>query len=153
MAEKKVSRREFLKGTGVLLAGAALGSTGMLEGCFGVPGKTSSPPTTITQLPGVIYSTDVFRANRIPPGQTETSQWPYLQADGIPSINLDTWTFTISGEVESQITLSYSEFIALGSKKVFSDIHCVTRWTRLNNLWEGYGAQTVTKMVKLKSDA
>ncbi|RJO62476.1 MAG: twin-arginine translocation signal domain-containing protein [Dehalococcoidia bacterium] len=153
MPQKRVSRREFLRGTGVLLAAAAAGSPGLLEGCFGVPGRTSSPPTSVTQLPGIIYSPDTLRANRIPPGQTETSAWPQLQASGVPTINLDDWIFTISGEVEKEVILSYGEFTALLSEKVFSDIHCVTRWTRLNNLWEGFGAQTVTNLVKLKTDA
>jgi DMSO/TMAO reductase YedYZ molybdopterin-dependent catalytic subunit len=51
------------------------------------------------------------------------------------------------------VVLSYIEFTALQSEKVFLDIHCVTRWTRLNNLWEGFRAQTVTGRVKLKPDA
>ena len=153
MLPKRVSRRQFLQGTGLLLAGAALGSTGMLESCFGIPGKTSSAPPTITQLPGIIYSPDTLRTNRIPPGQTETSAWPQVQGGSTPSINPADWTFTISGEVENPVTLSYGEFTALASEKVFSDIHCVTRWTRLNNLWEGFGAQTVTNLVKLKSTA
>lgn len=125
----------------------------MLEGCCSVPGKTSSPPTSITQLLGVIYSSDTLRANRIPPGQTETSQWPQVQADGTPAINLDEWSFSISGEVENEVKLTYGEFTSLAVEKVFSDIHCVTTWTRLNNLWEGFGAQTVTDLVKLKPDA
>jgi DMSO/TMAO reductase YedYZ molybdopterin-dependent catalytic subunit len=153
MPKQRISRREFLKGAGALLAVAAAGTPGFLEGCFGIPGKTSSPPTTITQFSGIIYSPDTLKANRIPPGQTETSTWPQLQADGVPSVNLDDWRFTISGEVEHEVTLSYGEFTALPSEKVFSDIHCVTRWTLLNNLWEGFGAQTVTNLVKLKPDA
>jgi DMSO/TMAO reductase YedYZ molybdopterin-dependent catalytic subunit len=150
---KRVSRREFLRGTGVLLAAAAVGAPALLEGCFGVPGKTSSPPTTISKLPGIIYSPDTLKANRIPPGQTETSNWPQVQAGSTPGINLDNWTFSITGEVENPLTLSYGQFTALPSEKVFSDIHCVTRWTRLNNLWEGFGAQTVADLVKLKADA
>jgi len=149
MPQKRVSRREFLRGA-ALVAAAAAGSSNFLEGCFGVPSKTSSPQTTITQLPGIIYSPDTLRINRIPPGQQETSAWPQLQAGGVPAVNLDDWTFTISGEVEKEVILSYGEFTALPTDKVFSDIHCVTRWTRLNNLWEGLGAQLVTNLVKLK---
>lgn len=136
-----------------MLAAAAAGSPGLLEGCFRLPDRTSSLPTTITQLPGIIYSSDTLRANRIPPGQQETSAWPQLQAGGVPAVNPDDLTFTISGEVEKEVILSYGEFTALAVDKVFSDIHCVTRWTRLNNLWEGLGSQTVTGLVKLKPDA
>jgi DMSO/TMAO reductase YedYZ molybdopterin-dependent catalytic subunit len=153
MLDKKVSRREFIKGAGAVLAVAAAASPALLSGCFGVPGKTSSPPTTITQLPGIIYSPDVLRANRIPPGQTETSTWPQVQAGATPNIDTAAWTFSITGEVDSPVTLSYSDFMALPSEKVFSDIHCVTTWTRLNNLWDGFGSKTVTNLAKLKSSA
>ncbi len=153
MAQKRVSRREFLRGTGVLLAAAAAGSSSLLDGCFGVPSKNSSPQNTITPLPGIIYSPDTLRIDRIPPGQTETKAWPQLQSSGVPAINSDDWTFTISGEVEHEVTLIYSEFSALHSQQVFSDIHCVTRWTRLNNLWEGFGAQMVTELVRLRPEA
>jgi DMSO/TMAO reductase YedYZ molybdopterin-dependent catalytic subunit len=153
MLDKKVSRREFIKGAGAVLAVAATASPALLSGCFGVSGKTSSPPTTITQLPGIMYSPDVLRANRIPPGQTETSTWPQVQAGATPNIDTATWTFSISGEVDAPATLSYSDFMALPAEKVFSDIHCVTTWTRLNNLWDGFGSKTVTGLVKLKADA
>ncbi len=153
MLDKKVTRRDFIKGAGAVLAVAAAASPALLSGCFGVPGKTSSLPTTITQLPDIIYSPDVLRANRIPPGQTETSTWPQLQAGAAPSINTANWTFTITGEVEKPLTLSYTDFMALPAEKVFCDIHCVTAWTRLNNLWDGFGSKTVTGLVQLKADA
>jgi DMSO/TMAO reductase YedYZ molybdopterin-dependent catalytic subunit len=153
MIQKWESRREFLKGMGAFLAVVAAGCSTVLEGCLGISGKTSSPPTSLVQLPGVIYSPDTLRANRIPPGQVETNAWPQLQSGGTPSINLDGWTFSITGEVENELTLNYAELIALGLEKVFSDIHCVTTWTRLNNLWEGIGAQTVASSVKIKPDA
>jgi DMSO/TMAO reductase YedYZ molybdopterin-dependent catalytic subunit len=153
MAQKRVSRREFLRGTGALAAAAVAGFSSLLNGCFRSPATSSPPPTGVTQLPGIIYSPDTLRADRIPPGQNETKAWPQLQSSGVPAINPDDWTFIVSGEVEHEVNLNYSEFSALPSQKVFSDIHCVTRWTRLNNLWEGFGAQTVTELVKLRPEA
>lgn len=150
---ERLSRREFINASGILLAAAAAGSAGMLTGCLGVPGKTSSPPTSITQLPGVIYSPDTLRANRIPPGQTETSAWPQVQSGSTPALSLQNWSFTLSGEIENPLTMSYAEFTALKTEKVFSDIHCVTRWTRLGNLWEGYSAQMLADMAGLKASA
>jgi DMSO/TMAO reductase YedYZ molybdopterin-dependent catalytic subunit len=153
MFDKKVSRREFIKGAGALIAVTAAASPAFLSGCFGPSGRTSSPPSTITQTPGIIYSPDVLRANRIPPGQVEVDNWPQVQAGATPALSLDTWTFRITGEVVTPVTLSYNDFTALPSEKVFSDIHCVTTWTRLNNLWEGFGSQTVANLVTLKPDA
>ncbi len=109
MARKSVSRREFLQGAGALLATAAVSSSGLLEGCFSSKPETSSTtaPSTITQLPGIIYSPDTLRTNRIPLGQTETSTWPQVQSGGTPGIVTDDWSFTISGEVGNEIVLSY----------------------------------------------
>jgi DMSO/TMAO reductase YedYZ molybdopterin-dependent catalytic subunit len=137
MPEKNVSRREFIKGAGALLAVTAAAPS-ILSGCFGPSGKTTSPPSTITH---------------IPPGQREVGNWPQVQAGSTPNIDTATWTFSITGEVEAPLTLSYAEFMALPAEKVFSDIHCVTTWTRLNNLWDGFGSQTVANLVKLKSSA
>jgi DMSO/TMAO reductase YedYZ molybdopterin-dependent catalytic subunit len=151
---KRVTRREFIKDAGILLGGAAIGSITLANACSGIGGKTTSPPTTpISQIPGVVYSPDTLRANRLPPGQVEVTTWPQEQYGSTPQISVDNWTFTISGEVENNVTLSYADFIALSSERVFSDVHCVTGWSLLNNLWEGYGSQTITDLVKLKSDA
>jgi DMSO/TMAO reductase YedYZ molybdopterin-dependent catalytic subunit len=156
MLRKKVSRREFLQSTGALLAAAAVSSSWLLEGCLNANpemSSTTAPSSTITQLPCIIYSPDTLKANRIPPGQTETSTWPQVQSGGTPGIVPDDWSFTISGEVENEIVLSYDEFVSLPAVKVFSDVHCVTGWSLLNNLWEGIGAQTVTDLAKLKPEA
>ena len=150
MKQDRITRREFLAGAGALLTAAA--SPALLGGC-GVPGETSSPQTTIAQTPGIIYSPDTLKTNRIPPGQTQTSGWPQLENDGIPNIDLDDWSLSISGEIENPVTLSYADFSALHQEKVFSDVHCVTRWTRLGNLWAGVGSQTLTELAALKPTA
>jgi DMSO/TMAO reductase YedYZ molybdopterin-dependent catalytic subunit len=153
MKNRKVSRREFIEDVGLLLGGAAFGSMALTNGCTGTTNTTTTTTTPNSQIPGVIYSPDTLRNNRLPPGQDEVSTWPQLQSDGIPDINPNTWTFTISGRVDKVATLNYGEFISLPAAKVFSDIHCVTTWTRLGNLWEGYGAQTIAGLVTLKPDA
>jgi len=153
MRAKKVSRRGFLKEAGLLLGGFALGSIALANGCSSSGRKNTSPPTTISQIPGVIYSPDTLRANRLPPGQVEFTTWPQLQSDGVPQISLSDWSFTISGEVDKEVTLNYADLTSLTSERVFSDIHCVTRWSLLGNLWEGFGSQTIAKLVNLKPDA
>jgi DMSO/TMAO reductase YedYZ molybdopterin-dependent catalytic subunit len=145
-----ISRREFVKWAGLLAAGTAALPT--LGSCFG-PAKTSSPTTSITQTQGIIYSPDTLRANRIPPGQNAITAWPQVQYGATPTVGLDDWTFTISGEVENAVTLNYNEFAGIQPKKVFSDIHCVTHWTRLDNLWDGFGSQTIANLGKLKTTA
>jgi DMSO/TMAO reductase YedYZ molybdopterin-dependent catalytic subunit len=85
----------------------------------------------------VIVSPDTLRENRIPPRQSRTLKWPVLDAFGAPSIDLESWRFSIEGLVNQVISWKWNEFRALPKVKVFADFHCVTRWSRLGNLWEG----------------
>ena len=152
MPDKEISRRKFLRDAGVLLGGAALSSMVLTGACS--PKTSETPTTTITsQIPGVVYSPDVFRENRIPPGQHEVTHWPQVQAGGTPAVNLDEWRITIKGLVEPEISLKFNEISALKYDRVLSDIHCVTRWTRLNNLWGGYLAETLVDLVTVKPEA
>jgi DMSO/TMAO reductase YedYZ molybdopterin-dependent catalytic subunit len=86
---------------------------------------------------GVIVSPDTRRENRIPPRQSRTLKWPVLDASGAPSIDLATWRFSMEGLVAKPISWNWEEFQSLPRVKVFADFHCVTRWSRLGNLWEG----------------
>jgi DMSO/TMAO reductase YedYZ molybdopterin-dependent catalytic subunit len=85
----------------------------------------------------VIVSPDTLRENRIPPHQARTRKWPVLDAFGPPKIDLARWRFQVKGLVERPASFTWNEFQALPRVKVFSDFHCVTRWSRLGNLWEG----------------
>ncbi len=61
-----------------------------------------------------------------------------LDAGGPPEdLSLDTWRFTLSGLVDEPVEWTWEEFRRLPRAKVFADMHCVTRWSRLGNLWEG----------------
>jgi DMSO/TMAO reductase YedYZ molybdopterin-dependent catalytic subunit len=102
---------------------------------------------------GVVISSDTRRGNRIPPGQSRTRKWPVLHYGQVPSISLDTWRLEIAGLVERPLTFSWEEFRALPRTKVFADFHCVTRWSRLGNLWEGVSVSTLLEMAGVKPQA
>jgi DMSO/TMAO reductase YedYZ molybdopterin-dependent catalytic subunit len=85
----------------------------------------------------VVVSPDTRRANRLPPGQSRTRKWPILDASGPPAIDLAHWRLRIGGLVGKDVGLDWAEFTALPRTRVFADFHCVTRWSRLGNLWEG----------------
>jgi DMSO/TMAO reductase YedYZ molybdopterin-dependent catalytic subunit len=74
---------------------------------------------------------------RLPPGQSEVIQWPVLTYGPTPRIDMKQWTLTIDGEVNKPITLDWEAFNKLPSTKLVTDIHCVTRWSRLGMPWEG----------------
>ena len=74
---------------------------------------------------------------RVPPGQIQTRKWPVLHYGQVPLLNPATWRFTVTGLVERPLALSWEEFAALPRAEVLCDIHCVTRWSRLDNLFAG----------------
>ena len=74
---------------------------------------------------------------RLPPGQRVVGNWPVLHYGGIPPVDLGSWRFRVFGLVERELSLSWEEFVALPQARVTSDIHCVTTWSRYDNVWEG----------------
>ena len=99
--------------------------------------KGDDPPSPDGLPADVIVSPDALRRDRIPPGQSRTRKWPILDASGPPAIDLAAWRFRIGGLVGKEVEWNWEEFVKLPRVRVFSDFHCVTRWSRLGNLWEG----------------
>ena len=95
---------------------------------------------------GVIVSPDTRRDNRIPSGQSRTLKWPVLDASGAPSVELSTWKVALTGLVNKELELTWEEFQKLPRTQVFSDFHCVTRWSRLGNLWEGVSTRHLAEL-------
>lgn len=98
------------------------------------------------QSEGVIISPDTRRANRIPPGQSRTKKWPVLDAYGPPRIDPARWQFQMAGLVNQEVRLSWEAFQTLPRVKVFADFHCVTRWSRLGNIWEGVATRHLVEL-------
>jgi DMSO/TMAO reductase YedYZ molybdopterin-dependent catalytic subunit len=104
------------------------------------------------QLP-LIVSPDLERKQRIPPHQVETRKWPVLHAGTVPRFDRAHWTFHIFGLVETPWQCNYDEFLALPRVQVRADMHCVTRWSKLDNLFEGVSTREVLSKVKVKPEA
>jgi DMSO/TMAO reductase YedYZ molybdopterin-dependent catalytic subunit len=102
---------------------------------------------------GVIISPDTRRAERLPPHQSRTLKWPVLDASGAPPIDLARWRFRVEGLVDRPVTWTWDEFQALPRVKVFADFHCVTRWSRLGNLWEGVATREIAARVGVQPEA
>jgi DMSO/TMAO reductase YedYZ molybdopterin-dependent catalytic subunit len=101
----------------------------------------------------VIVSPDTNRNIRIPPGQHLTEKWPVLHYGRTPRIDPAEWSLDIFGMVNNKLTLNYEQFMALPMVKVFSDIHCVTTWSKLNNLWGGVSTSELKNLVKINPQA
>ncbi len=85
---------------------------------------------------------------RLPPGQYLTEKWPVLHYGSVPRVDLATWDFTLWGEVERPLTLTWGEFQALPRRRVRCDIHCVTRWSKLDAEFEGVAMRTILDLVR-----
>jgi len=75
---------------------------------------------------------------RIPPGQVLTEKFPVLHFGQVPDYpDLAGWNFRVFGAVETPFTLNWGEFRHLPTARAVLDIHCVTRWSKLDTTWEG----------------
>jgi len=94
-----------------------------------------------------------FDPVRLPPGQYFTEKWPVLHAGEVPDIDIATWTFEVTGEVEQPTTLSFDQLLELPATEVTSDIHCVTRWSRFDAQFKGVHWRELAKLCSPKPSA
>ncbi|MFY9528625.1 MAG: molybdopterin-dependent oxidoreductase [Candidatus Acidiferrales bacterium] len=95
---------------------------------------------------------EMARAGRLPPGQSLTLKWPVLHEGSVPQFDPKTWDFRIYGMVEVPVRLTWEEFNRLPVKEVVADMHCVTRWNRLDVRWEGVPFIEVAKLARIAPD-
>jgi len=96
---------------------------------------------------------DDDQRRRLPPGQYLTQKWPVLHYGSVPSADLATWDFRVWGEVAEPFTLTWDQFRALPRTSLVTDIHCVTRWTRLDASFEGVPIQRILERARPTPDA
>jgi len=75
--------------------------------------------------------------SRLPPGQIVTQKWPVLHYGTVPLIAPSSWRLKVSGLVDHPFTLTWDDLQALPRQESHCDIHCVTRWSRYDNLFTG----------------
>ena len=80
---------------------------------------------------------------RLPPGQYLTDDFPVLSAGPTPRTPLAEWDFTIRGAVDPPVSWTWDEFLALPSETPTVDIHCVTKWSKLDTTWRGVSVDTL----------
>jgi DMSO/TMAO reductase YedYZ molybdopterin-dependent catalytic subunit len=100
-----------------------------------------------------IVSPDILRDNRIPPHQVLTRKWPVLHEGSTPVFDLARWSFHIWGYVNQSWECTYDEFLSLPRVQVQADMHCVTRWSKLDNHWEGVSTRAVLSHVQVPPEA
>lgn len=90
---------------------------------------------------------------QLPVGQTKTVKWPVLDLGFKPDVPLSKWKLVVDGEVESPVTLSWEDFMALPQTNDVSDFHCVTTWSRMDVPWVGVRLVDIAALVMPKPTA
>jgi DMSO/TMAO reductase YedYZ molybdopterin-dependent catalytic subunit len=90
---------------------------------------------------------------RLPPGQALTQKWPVLHVGAVPRFDPTRWRFRIWGLIAEPREWNWRDFSTLPRVWSTSDVHCVTRWTKLDNLWEGIPARDVLAQVQIDPEA
>jgi len=90
---------------------------------------------------------------RVPPGQYVTEKWPVLHYGSVPVADLASWDLRVWGEVEEPLRLNWKGFQRLPRASAHTDIHCVTRWSRLDADFEGVPLRHVLELVRPTRDA
>jgi DMSO/TMAO reductase YedYZ molybdopterin-dependent catalytic subunit len=81
--------------------------------------------------------------SRVPPGQYLTPDFPVLSAGPTPQTPLDQWSLSVDGGVGRTRRWTWEEFLDLPSATFTVDIHCVTRWSKLDTTWTGVSVDTL----------
>ncbi len=94
------------------------------------------------------------RSDRVPPGQFVTEKFPVLHYGATPIYSsLDDWDLRVFGLVEEPLRFTWDELMKLPQKTQTVDIHCVTRWSKLDTTWTGIPWREFIKLIKVKPEA
>jgi DMSO/TMAO reductase YedYZ molybdopterin-dependent catalytic subunit len=91
--------------------------------------------------------------SRVPPGQYMTDRFPVLHAGATPRIDLATWDFVVEGLVEEGARFSLDEIKAMPTVDRTIDIHCVTKWSKLDTTWHGVAVTDLMRRFELSASA
>jgi DMSO/TMAO reductase YedYZ molybdopterin-dependent catalytic subunit len=89
---------------------------------------------------------------RLPPGQYLVEGFPVLSAGPTPRTPLERWDFTVEGEVDTSRRWTWEEFKGLPSETITKDIHCVTKWTKLDTVWRGVSVDRLLDGVETSAE-
>ena len=90
--------------------------------------------------------------SRVPPGQYVVEDFPVLSAGPTPRTPVERWSLTVDGAVDAARTWSWDELRALPAETFTTDIHCVTKWSKLGTTWTGVSLDTLFEGVETEAE-
>jgi len=113
-----------------------------------------NPLKRVERLKRVTNTPKASGGDRVPPGQFLTDKFPVLHYGSTPIYkNLTDWDFRVFGLVEQPLRFTWDELMKLPIATQTVDIHCVTRWSKLDTSWTGIPWRELLKLVKVKPEA
>ena len=105
-----------------------------------------------------IISPDTQRGDaktRTPPGQSLTTKWPVLHYGPVEHVDPETssWRLKVFGACDEPYGLTWAELMAMPQVDVVCDMHCVTHWSRLDNVFTGVATRLLIERAKPHADA
>lgn len=88
------------------------------------------------------------RQGKVPAGQYVTEKFPVLTYGAAPRVEQAEWRFQVVGLVEEEVGFGYAELLQMPATRMTRDFHCVTGWSRLDNLWEGVRVREVLALAR-----
>ncbi|MES1026826.1 sulfite oxidase-like oxidoreductase [Bacillus velezensis] len=94
------------------------------------------------------------QSERIPPNQNVTTKFPVLHAGNVPYYeDMSKWNLQVYGLVDRPMLLSFEDIKAFPEAEMKNDIHCVTGWSRLDNIWQGIRAKDIAEKAGVHKEA
>lgn len=91
---------------------------------------------------------------RVPPGQFLTERFPVLHYGPTAQYDsLDDWTLRSFGLVAAERVFTWADLMAMPAVTQTVDIHCVTRWSKLDTTWTGVPWRTFVQDLGVKPEA
>jgi DMSO/TMAO reductase YedYZ molybdopterin-dependent catalytic subunit len=91
-------------------------------------------------------------AEGLPPGQYLADGFPVLSAGPTQHVDAADWTFTITTETDRRSTWSWDDLVAMPVEDIVVDLHCVTRWSKLQTRWRGVPVDAFFQEVETTAD-
>jgi DMSO/TMAO reductase YedYZ molybdopterin-dependent catalytic subunit len=90
--------------------------------------------------------------DRLPPGQYLTEDFPVLSAGPTPRVPAESWELTVVTEAGGRHSWSWSQLLGLPAEEPTVDLHCVTKWSKLDTSWRGVSLDVLLEDVETAAD-
>ena len=102
---------------------------------------------------GLTGTTADPQKDRRPPGQRVTGDFPVLDLGIQPNIATADWALSAAGQVGNLLKWDWKTFMAQPQVDFTNDIHCVTTWSRYDNVWTGVPMKHFLALVQPRDTA